>query len=206
MNKYINIAKIVILAAIIAFGSISYNSYKKASRELDRVSNQVAHYQDLYMNSNAEKAVLEISGAALKYTNDRLAHKLDSIAKKRGIDISRSGSVAASISTVLNTRDSVVLDTVKLNETCDFKVSIKPNDQTVYNIELKKDTLIHEAIINNKQLLYVYPKREFKNKYNTFIRRLLRFDFKKVDMTRYYIENSNDEIVTEDTKVVVVKD
>ena len=207
IDKYIKSIRLVVLVAAIAAAGISINRCSEEQDRAESLTGNVIHYQDLYNNSIADKVALEMQSYALKHTNDILVRKMDSIARASKINIKKPGSMASSISTTINTIDTVPLqntDTTAIKN-CNFKVSLRPNDETRYDIELKNDTLIHEALINNTQYLFVYPKKEYLNNYKTFIGRLIRLDFKKIDLTKYHIENTNNLIKTKETKVFVVK-
>lgn len=194
----------IIAVAIIAavYGASKYNSLKN---ELEVASNNIVHYENQYIGVMNDKAVLELNAARLRHSNDYLVQKYDSLAKSRKINVSKPGTTIAGTTTVIDTRDSVKIVYVDTTS-CDFDVNIRPNDLTHYHIQLVNDTLIHEAKIINEQVLFVYPNREYINNYKTFIGRLFRLDFKKRDITRYQIVNSNDEVDVKDSKVIIVNE
>ena len=212
ISSYIKLIRIGILAAAIAVAGISMSRCSRAIDAIETLESNVIHYQDMYYGGREARAVLEIESDRLRYTNDMLVREIDSIARRRDIDLRKKGSMAAKVSTNINTSDTVIVDTDSVIarkdtmaiKSCDFKVIIRPNDQTTYNIERKNDSIIHNADINNEQFLFVYPNREYLNKGKSFFKRLFTWDFKKVDLTRYEIENTNDEIEITDTKVFVV--
>lgn len=55
--------------------------------------------------------------------------------------------------------------------------------------------------LKNTQYLYVFKKKQYKNKKN-FIQRLFTFDWKKEVRYKYDIVNTNDLINTNDVRVV----
>ncbi len=71
-----------------------------------------------------------------------------------------------------------------------------------YNIG--KDTVDVSLDIHNTQYLYTIKTREYKNKKN-FFKRLLTFDFKKVDRYKYKLINTNDLIKTDSVRVIESK-
>ena len=68
-----------------------------------------------------------------------------------------------------------------------------------YNID--KDSIRMRVDIRNQQYLYVYKKKEYKNKKN-FFQRLFTFDWKKVTKYKYKIVNSN-ELIKEDSVRII---
>ena len=202
---YIKIAKVILSIAIVVSVVSFLNNYKQLKNDLETANNNIIHYQDQYVNTVNAKAALELNTARLRHSNDSLVQKYDSLAKSLKIDLHKPGSVVAGTTTVIETLDSVKI--VYMDTTsCDFDVNIRPNNQTHYHIQLVNDTLIHEAKITNEQALFVYPNKEYINNYKTFIGRLIRFDFKKRDITRYRIVNSNDEVQILNSKVIIVNE
>lgn len=93
-------------------------------------------------------------------------------------------------------------DTVLVSDSCSFKKRFKPNDLTLLDISLAKDTLEYVLQIHNDQYLFVYTSREYKNKNKKFFKRLTTFDWKKTTYYRYEIVNTNNLIKVGSTRVV----
>ena len=71
---------------------------------------------------------------------------------------------------------------------------------TVY-YTIGRDTVNIGLNLQNTQYLYIYNKREYKNK-KSFLRRLFTFDWKKVNKYKYEIVNTNDLLKTSEVRVV----
>jgi hypothetical protein len=85
-------------------------------------------------------------------------------------------------------------------------VEIKPNNLTSIIIN-KRDTLLtHSIDIRNTQSLFIHTKKEYKRNYKNWFIRFLHFDWKKINTTRYLIDNSNKLINNTDTRIVYIKD
>jgi len=54
--------------------------------------------------------------------------------------------------------------------------------------------------------LYIYTKKEYKNKHKNFFKRLFTLDFKKVKVVKYDIYNTNGIINIKDTRVIESED
>ena len=82
-----------------------------------------------------------------------------------------------------------------------YSDSIKYNDLTTVNYTIGKDTVSIGLDIRNTQYLYIYKRKEYKNKKN-FLLRLITFDWKKITKYKYEILNTNDLLKTSDVRVV----
>ena len=82
-----------------------------------------------------------------------------------------------------------------------YSDSIKYNPYTTVYYTIGVDTVNIAIDLQNTQYLYIYSKREYKNKKN-FFKRLFTFDFKKVTKYKYEIVNTNDLINTTDVRIV----
>ena len=60
--------------------------------------------------------------------------------------------------------------------------------------------------MNNTQVLYVYPQREYVNKYKNGWRRFWNFDYKKTEVVRYELINTNDLIKVDDFRVYKIEE
>lgn len=140
--------------------------------------------------------------ARLSQQNDSLIQKLDSVRKEKKIkptqlttaatqtqilDVSKSKGVRGDIITIL--KDTVYTDTLQYNDLTKVFYSIGTDS---VNIALD---------VKNTQYLYIYKKKEYKNKKN-FIKRLLTLDWKKETKYKYDIVNTNDLVDTKDVRIV----
>jgi len=90
---------------------------------------------------------------------------------------------------IISLKDSILKDTINFN------------NLTTVTYSLTKDTITVGLDVRNEQYLYVFDRKEYKNKKN-FLLRLLTFDFKKIHKTEYKIHNTNDLIKVTDVRVV----
>jgi len=82
-----------------------------------------------------------------------------------------------------------------------YNDSIKFNDLTTVYYTITKDTVSIGLNVQNTQYLYIFVDRHYKRQ-KSFLKRLLTFDFKKVNSYKYNIVNTNDLIDTKDVRVI----
>jgi len=116
---------------------------------------------------------------------------------------SKQISTAATQTQVLDVNDSkgVRGDLIEILKDTTYNDSIKYNDLTTVYYTIGKDTVNVGLKLENTQYLFVYNKKEYKNK-KSFLRRLFTLDFKKVNKYKYEIVNTNDLLKTSDVRVV----
>ena len=192
--------------AFLMFFSINlYNKNKKLSESLEMAQNNIEAYQGSLQESWQANNVLKLDIEDLQNQNDKLLHRIDSVAKKLKIK-PKQIHTAATQSQVLSVNESkgVQGDLIKILKDTTYNDSIKYNDLTTVHYTIGKDTVSIGIDLQNTQYLYVYSTREYKNKKNFFLR-LLTFDFKKVTKYKYKIENTNDLIKTDSVRVIEAK-
>lgn len=138
----------------------------------------------------------------LSEQNDSLLNKLDEVRKEKKIksselntaatqtqtlDVIKSKGVRGDIITIL--RDTIYTDTLQYN------------DLTKVYYSIGTDSVSIALDVKNTQYLYIYKKKQYKNKKN-FIKRLLTFDWKKETKYKYEIVNTNDLLNTQDVRIV----
>lgn len=167
--------------------------------------NNIEAYQGSLQESWQANNVLKLDIEDLQNQNDKLLHRIDSVAKKLKIK-PKQIHTAATQSQVLSVNESkgVQGDLIKILKDTVYNDSIKYNDLTTVHYTIGKDTVSIGIDLQNTQYLYVYSTREYKNKKNFFLR-LLTFDFKKVTKYKYKIENTNDLIKTDSVRVIEAK-
>jgi hypothetical protein len=81
--------------------------------------------------------------------------------------------------------------------------TLKYNDLTKVYYTIGRDTVSIALDVKNTQYFYLFNERGYKNK-KSFIKRLLTWDFKKVNRYKYSIVNTNELVNTEDVRVIEV--
>ena len=140
----------------------------------------------------------------LKDQNDSLLHKLDSVARKNKIKPSHINTAATQTQEIYVNKSKGVRwqDIVKtIIKDSVYKDTIHYNDLTTVEYTIGKDTVNIRLKVNNTQYLYIYKKKQYKNK-KSFFKRLFTLDFKKVTVYKYDIINTNELLKTSDVRVV----
>lgn len=185
---------------LLCWGITLHNQNKKLSQNLETAQNNIEAYQGLLSDSQQASNVLKLTVEQLQNSKDSVIHKLDSVRKELKIK-PKQIHTAATQTQVLNVigskgvggniivKDSIYIDSILYNPLTKVKYTIG-NDTVNIAIDLR-----------NEQYLYVYTKREYKNKKN-FFKRLFTLDFKKVTKYKYNIVNTNDLLKSKDVRIV----
>lgn len=164
--------------------------------------NNIEAYQGQLATSQQAFNVLKLDMEELALQNDSVLLKLDSVRQELKIK-NKEITTAATQTQVINVTQSkgvggelseIIKDTV-------FTDSIKYNDLTTVYYNIDNDSISVGLDIKNTQYLYIYTKREYKNK-KSFLKRLFTLDFKKVNKYKYDIKNTNDLLNTKDVRIV----
>lgn len=190
------------VAFLLLWGISTHRSNLKLTQELEIAQNNIEAYQGLLNSSQQANNVLRLNIAELERMNDVTLHKLDSIREKLKLK-PNSILTAATQSQVLNVNDSkgVEGDLITILKDTTYTDSIKYNPLTTVYYTIGKDTVNIGIDIENEQYLYIYSKREYKNKKN-FIQRLFTWDWKKVEKHKYVNYNTNDLLKSNNIRIV----
>ena len=158
--------------------------------------NNIEAYQGSLQGSQQANNVLRLTVEDLQSQNDKLVQELDSVRKELNIKPKNLHTAAT---------QTQVINVIKYKEKPDslLEDTIKFNDLTSVSYSIYRDSIAIGLDIKNKQYLFVYGEKKYKNK-KSFIKRLLTLDFKKVTTYKYKIENTNDLIQTDSVKVIEI--
>ena len=164
--------------------------------------NNIEAYQGSLQGSQQANNVLKLTIDDLQNQNDNLVNKIDSVRKELKIKDKQLSNAATQTQIInVNQGKEVVGDIITILKDSIYKDSINFNDLTTVYYTIGKDTVNIGLDINNTQYLYMYTDRQYKNK-KSFIKRLLTFDFKKVNRSKYKIVNTNDLIKVDSVRVI----
>lgn len=194
----------LVAAFLLSYGVILYKQNKTLSESLEMAQNNIEAYQGVLNDSQQANNVLKLTVDELQNNNDKLINELDSMSNELKIKTSQIRTAATQTQTItVKESKGVRGDLIEILKDTIYKDSIKYNDLTSVRYTIGKDTVSIELDVNNTQYLYIYKKREYKNK-KSFIKRLFTLDFKKVDKYKYDIVNTNDIISTDNVRVVEI--
>lgn len=198
IKQYLWVAIAVLVVSLAVTTKVLYDKVQKQDNEIGRLYSNVRQYESLAAGSMAENRVLELKLSDFSHSNDSLVQMLDSTRKVLKIK-DKQLKMAMTMSTVLKDTSEVVLpDTIN----CDFNETLKPNALTTYKISRVGNKLSHIAEIFNVQDLFVITNKEYRRQYKNFIVRLFHLDFKRDEINRYKIVNTNPSITVLDTRVI----
>lgn len=185
---------------LLCWGVTLHNQNKKLSQSLETAQNNIEAYQGLLSDSQQASNVLKLTVEQLQNSKDSVLHKLDSVRKELKIK-PKQIHTAATQTQVLNVIGSKGVGGNIIVKDSIYTDSILYNPLTKVKYTIGNDTVNIAIDLRNEQYLYVYTKREYKNKKN-FFKRLFTLDFKKVTKYKYNIVNTNDLLKSKDVRIV----
>ena len=185
---------------LLCWGITLHNQNKKLSQNLETAQNNIEAYQGLLSDSQQASNVLKLTVEQLQNSNDSVLHKLDSVRNELKIK-PKQCHTAATQTQVLNVIGSKGVGGNIIVKDSIYTDSILYNPLTKVKYTIGNDTVNIAIDLRNEQYLYVYTKREYKNKKN-FFKRLFTLDFKKVTKYKYNIVNTNDLLKSKDVRIV----
>lgn len=194
----------LLVGLLVVFSINIYKQNKRLSKSLEMAQNNIEAYQGILNGSQQANNVLKLDMSQLQNVNDSLIQKIDSVRKELKLKLKVIRTTATQTQTIYVTaskgvRGQDIIKTIQKDTV--YKDTILINPLTKIDYTIGKDTVSVNLDIKNQQFLYVYKKRQYKNK-KSFIKRLFTLDFKKVDMYKYQIVNTNDIIKTSDVRVI----
>lgn len=192
---------------IIAFSLLFINNIRlqnkvnSLDKELARSINNASTWENIANSNIDNNNTLELTIQEYKNSNDSLIRIINDQQEKLKIKDNQLHQVT-STETVI--RDTIV-EKIPINDT-DFTIELKPNQLTTITVSRKDSILTHTMEILNRQDLFIYTKKVYRNQYKNFFQRLIHFDFKKDKINKYQIVNSNDLIKVIDTRVINISE
>ena len=203
ITNYKSVVKTILAASIgllLVFSINTCQNNKKLTRSLEQAQNNIEAYQGLVSSSQQANGVLRLDISQLKESQDSLLQKIDSVREANKIK-AKEITTAATQTQVLNVNKSKGVRGIILPKDTIYKDSIQYNNLTTVYYTIHKDSINIGINLKNTQYLYIYTKKEYKNKKN-FFKRLFTLDFKKVIKYKYTITNTNDLLKQKDVRIV----
>lgn len=192
----------LLMAFCLASGIFYHNKANRLSEELKMANNNIEAYQDALYGTQQASGILRLDVKKLSEYNDKLVQQIDSIRKIQKVKKNEI-QVAATQKQILNVNKSkgVGGDIITIIKDSTYKDSLQYNPLTKVYYTIGKDSVNIKLDVQNTQYLYVYKHREYKNKKN-FFKRLITFDWKKKDVYKYKIHNTNDLLKEDSIKII----
>lgn len=182
--KNIKVVAVIIISVLTAIVFLQHNQIEKKNKQIDKVTNNYLFYQEQYDCKDKETRLLKLNINEFKETSDSLIQHLNTVKKELKIKDKQLKQAQMQ-------NQEIKLDTTIIVKDNDFIKEIKPNDLTSLII-IKKDSILTAKLnIINEQSLFISSKREYKNVYKNWFQRLIHFDYKKRNIYKYQIHNSN---------------
>lgn len=192
---------------IIVFGLLFINNIRLHNK-VNSLDNELANalsnskaWENIANSNIDNNNTLELTIQEYKNSNDSLIKVINDQQEKLKIKDNQLRQVT-STETII--RDTIV-EKIPINDT-DFTIELKPNQLTTITVSRKDSIFTHTMEILNRQDLFIYTKKVYRNQYKNFFQRLIHFDFKKDKINKYQIVNSNDLIKVIDTRVINISE
>lgn len=187
---------------LLLWGVNTYKENKSLSERLELAQNNIEAYQGALNGSQQAFNVLKLDMNKLSEQNDSLLNKLDEVRKEKKIKSSELNTAATQTQTLDVIKSKGVRgDIITILKDTIYTDTLQYNDLTKVYYSIGTDSVSIALDVKNTQYLYIYKKKQYKNKKN-FIKRLLTFDWKKETKYKYEIVNTNDLLNTEDVRIV----
>lgn len=187
---------------LLLWGVSTYKENKSLSERLELAQNNIEAYQGALNGSQQAFNVLKLDMDKLSEQNDSLLNKLDEVRKEKKIKSSELNTAATQTQTLDVIKSKGVRgDIITILKDTIYTDTLQYNDLTKVYYSIGTDSVSIALDVKNTQYLYIYKKKQYKNKKN-FIKRLLTFDWKKETKYKYEIVNTNDLLNTEDVRIV----
>lgn len=195
--KNIKVVAVIIISIFAAIIFYQGKQIKEKNRQIDRITNNTLFYQEQLSDKDKEIRTLNLTIDEFKNTNDSIIQNIVNIQEELKIKDKE-------LKQAQSQNQEINIDTTIVVGDKDFEKEIKPNELTSLII-IKKDSILTAKIsIQNTQTLFISNKREYKNQYKNWFRRLIHFDFKKRDVYKYQIHNSNPLIKVKETRLITI--
>lgn len=194
----IRIVTVSIIGLLVVTIFVQNNQLSKKNNEIDRLLNNVQAYEQLANNKEQNNRVLQLTINELNNSKDSLIQQVNEVKKELKVK-DKNLTQTQVINTVI--KDTI---TTVITKDRDFEEELKLNPLTTIKVTRTDSILTAKIDIQNQQILFVEEKKVWKNKYKNGWVRFWHFDFKKIRIRQYQIENSNPLIRVLDTRIVEI--
>lgn len=198
-NWFTNNIKVVVISIICLLTAAIFvlsSQLKNKNEEINRLSNNIQAYEQIVSSKEENNRVLQLTINELNNSKDSLIQQVNEVKKELKVKDKNLKQVQ-----VINT---VIKDTITkvITRDRDFSETLKLNPLTTIKVNRTDSILTAKIDIQNQQILFVEEKKVYKNKYKNGWVRFWHFDWKKIRIRQYQIENSNPLIKVTDTRIV----
>lgn len=196
----LKLVAVSIIFLLVATIFVQRRSIVKKNEQIERITANMRAYEDMLDTSTANSRVLQLTVRELEDSRDSLLRQANKLQKELKIK-SKNLTQVQVINTEAKDSAQVVIKPVQV----DFSEIIKINDLTTVTVSRKDSILSAKLHILNQQILFVEERKEYKNKYKNGWIRFWHFDWRRIRIRKYQIENTNPIITVTNTRIVEVK-
>lgn len=201
--------KLVLIALAIASatGSLLYVKNLKSKLEYYKAeSERHDNNYKFYSNKSNEQGklinALQLTSEQLEQSRDSALIELNKFKKKYRQGKDKPGDTYIGAGGTIYVTDTITID----NSTgFDLDTTFVFNDKTKSRIVIDSTSVANTLDIKVGLNMAIQPRMKYTNEYKSFLRRLLRFDFKKSMAVEYVYEFTNDAIKPDEIRVVIIE-
>lgn len=195
----LSLKNILLAISIFLVGSNIYLKKKvdKLDNELGIAKSNIIQYENLVSKSKDNNRSLTLTIEDFKQSNDSLIQEIKKTKDSLKIKDKQLKQALSATTLLTDTITKVIPAKEK-----DFSVELKPNQLTTFKISRVDSILTCIPEIYNRQDLFVYKSKVWRNRRKNWFQRLIHFDFKKDLIENYQIINTNELIQVVDTRVI----
>lgn len=197
-SENFKVVAVFIIGICTAFILLQHNKIKSINKEVERLSNNIEYYQNIQDTLSNNNRLLRLTINEFSNSRDSVIAQLNETRKELGIKDRQLVQAQSQ-------KQQIIVDTTVIVKDNNFIKEIKPNELTSIIIAKTDSILTAKLSIENTQTLFISSKKQYKNQYKSWLKRLIKFDFKKQTVYNYSIQNSNDIIKITDTRLVTVE-
>lgn len=198
-TKNYKIVAVGIISILIATIFVQHDQLNKRNNEINRLTNNIRSYEQIVSNNVDNTRVLQLTVEELNNSKDSLLQEL--VSTKKQLNIKDKN---LEYTQVINTEIRDSTKTVVQFKSEDFNKELQLNPLTTITVQKQDSILTAKLNISNQQTLFVEEKKEYKNYYKNGWSRFWHFDYKKIRIKKYQINNSNPIIKVTSTRVVEI--
>lgn len=196
-TKYYKLIAVIIIIGLTAIFVKQCSDVKKYQKDIVRLQSNIEYYQQLSDSTVNNNKTLRLTVEELTNSKDSLINQSVKLAKQLKI---KPKEIKTVYTNTVQLKDTV-RDTIPQNS--NFIKVFKLNSLTTITVEKKDSILTVIPDITNQQTLFVEEKKVYK--YKGFLKRLIKLNFKKTTNYNYHIVNSNELVITTNSRVINVE-
>lgn len=196
---------LIVLSVLIFTGLLQLYQTKVIHTQREKISNLTTNINAYALENSKNKTnytAFKMTIDDLQLSNDTLMHKLDSMRKQLKIKDKQLKNILYTKTIIHDTITNIVNSEIFKKDTFCLTFISNPNTKITF---CRKDSIVTcIPDIENEYYVITSKKKEYVNQHKTFIRRLLKFDFRKHIILKIDVVNTNPDIKIKTNRFVEI--